>query len=628
MGDDGEVLLTPVRPSEDTQRVTTTVIEPRTSSTGLLALLGQLFRHISRRRRYQFTLLLGLTLASSCAEVVSLGAVVPFIGILTQPQKVFAYPIVGSVAQALGIASAENLVLPLTIAFAVAALVAGGLRLLLLWVSIRLGNATGADLSIEVYRRTLYQPYRVHVARSSSEIISGITQKVGTATSVLISLTAVVTSAALFAAIMMTLLAIDPMVATVALIGFGGGYGMIAWRTRRRLVRNSQCIAQQQTTVVKALQEGLGAIRDVLLDGTQAVYSGIYGKSIRLLQRASGENTYINQAPRYAMESLAMVLVAALAYFLGHQPGSVGAALPILGAMGLGAQRLLPLMQQLYGNWSIVAGSQAALIDVLDLLDQPLPQDAHQLAPEPLAFQDAISFDNVCFHYGSEGPWVLNGINLVIPKGSRIGFVGSTGSGKSTALDLLMSLLEPTQGKILVDGSPISSKLRRAWQRTIAHVPQSIYLADTTIAENIAFGVPPEQIDLDRVRQAASQAQIADFIESRPEGYNAFVGERGIRLSGGQRQRIGIARALYKQATVLIFDEATSALDSTTEKEVMSAIESLNRDLTILIVAHRLTTLQHCDTIVQLERGQMVTQGSYEHFMNSTSSQCLERTEA
>lgn len=604
------------------------MIESRISSAALPALLIQLLRYTSRRRRYQFVLLLGLTLASAVSEVVSLGAVVPFVGILTQPERVFANPAMARVVHAFGINSPEDLVLPLVVAFALAALVAGGLRLALLWVSIRLANATGADLSIDVYRRTLYQPYHIHVARSSGEIISGITQKVTTATSVLISLVAIFTSAVLFTAILATLLFISPFVAATAVISFGTGYGIVAWRSRRRLVRNSESIAREQTQVVKSLQEGLGAIRDVLLDGTQALYCDVYAKAIRELQRASGENKYMSQAPRYAMETLGMVLVAALAYALSPQAAGVGSALPILAAVGLGAQRLLPLMQQLYGNWSVVAGSQAAVIDVLHLLAQPLPDDALKPAPAPLAFHKNIRFDNVRFRYGSHGPWVLDGIDLLIPKGARIGFVGSTGSGKSTALDLLMSLLEPTQGRILVDGQPICSERRRAWQRTIAHVPQSIYLGDTTIAQNIAFGVPPEQIDLARVRAAAAQAQIADFIESGPRGYDAFVGERGIRLSGGQRQRIAIARALYKQATVLIFDEATNALDSATEKSVMRAIESLNRDLTIFMVAHRLTTLQNCDTIVQLEHGRMVAHGSYERLMNSDSGvQNLARTE-
>ena len=583
------------------------------------ALLVQLYSYISSQRRRQFIALLVLTIISAMAEVVSLSAIFPFIGVLTQPEKVFGLPAMAGVVQSLGISSGTDLVLPLSIGFAIAALLAGGLRLLLLWVSIRLGNAIGADLSIEVYRRTLYQPYSVHVARNSSEIISGITQKVDTTTSVLISAVAVITSTVLFVAIMMTLITIDPIVAIIAALSFGSAYSVIALLTRSRLVNNSQCIAQEQTRVVKALQEGLGAIRDVLLDGAQKVYCNVYRKAIIEFQRALGENTFINQAPRYAMESIGMALIAALVLILSTRPGGVAAALPILGMLGLGAQRLLPLMQQVYGNWSVVAGSKAALVEVLALLNQPLLAEAGQPEPAPLILKDAIRFQNVHFHYGANGPWVLNGINLVIPKGARIGFVGSTGSGKSTVLDLLMGLLEPTQGEILVDGQPIGHEIQRAWQRTIAHVPQNIFLADTTFAENIAFGIPPDQIDYQRMHEAAEQARIAEFIESRPEGYGGEVGERGVRLSGGQRQRIGIARALYKQASVLIFDEATSALDNETEQAIMQAIEGLSENLTICIVAHRLTTLKNCTQIVELGDCGIKRTGSYQDIVAHTA---------
>jgi len=590
------------------------------NSQSIYRLLYRIWHNILPRRRWQFVLLLGLTVVSSFAEVVSLSAVVPFIGIITQPDKVFNSPTIAGFAKALGIISASDLVLPITIAFALAGLIAGVLRLILLRVSIRLGNATGADLSIEVYRRTLYQPYSVHVARSSSEIISGITQKVGTASSVLLSVVNVVTSAVLFVAILITLLAYDPLVATVASFSFASAYGIIAWITRHRLILNSQRIAQEQTQVVKALQEGLGAIRDVLIDGAQTIYCNVYRKSILQLQRASGENNFINQAPRFAMESLGMAMIAFFVLAMSANPGGIGAKLPMLGMLALGAQRLLPLMQQLYGNWSMVAGSKAALIDVLVLLDQPLPIEAFQSEPAPLTLKGTICFDNIQFRYGSNSPWVLNGINLTIPKGARVGFVGRTGSGKSTVLDILMGLLEPTQGKVLVDGQPLTHELMRAWQRTIAHVPQSIFLADDTIAGNIAFGITPDQIDLERVRMAAKQARIAEFIESRPEGYNAIVGERGVRLSGGQRQRIGIARALYKQANVLIFDEATSALDSETEQSVMQAIEGLSEDLTIFIVAHRLSTLKNCHMIVQLEHGKINNKYSYEQLINTNNA--------
>jgi ATP-binding cassette subfamily B protein len=228
-----------------------------------------------------------------------------------------------------------------------------------------------------------------------------------------------------------------------------------------------------------------------------------------------------------------------------------------------------------------------------------------------LQFENEIEFDSVYFRYSPESPWVINDLSICIPKGSRVGFIGTTGSGKSTTLDLFMGLLEPTMGKLLVDGRPIGDDIVRSWQRTIAHVPQSIYLADTTLAENIAFGIPRSEIAMDRVRSAARQAQIADFIERLPDAYDTLAGERGVRLSGGQRQRIGIARALYKDASVLVFDEATSALDDVTEQSVMDAIDELDRNLTILIIAHRLSTVRRCDTIVRLENGRMVACGQY-----------------
>jgi ABC-type multidrug transport system fused ATPase/permease subunit len=584
-------------------------------------LLTRLWHHLSRRRRRQFGLLVGLMLVSAFAEVVSLGAVLPFLGILVAPERVLNQPIVGDMAQAWGITSADQLVLPLTVVFIAVALIAGAIRILLIWASTRLAFSTGADLGIDVYSRTLYQPYRVHAANNSSEVISGITSKVNAVVfGVLLPLLTLVSSTVLVVAIMLALIAIDPMVASVATVGFGVSYGLISWMSSRRLHRNSQRIAHEQTQVVKALQEGLGGIRDVLLDGTQPVYSSIYRQADHPLRRAQGNNVFIGGSPRYVMEALGMVLIAALAFFLSRQVGGIAAALPVLGALAIGAQRLLPALQQFYSAWASIAGSHATLVDTIALLDQPLPAELLQPAPVPLLIQNSVRFDAVRFRYTGDGPWVLDGLNLVIAKGSRVGFVGSTGSGKSTTLDLLMGLLMPTEGKLLLDGQPIIGNRLKAWQRSIAHVPQSIYLADATLAENIAFGVPPDSIDLDRVQRAARQAQIADFIESSPEGYQAYVGERGVRLSGGQCQRIGIARALYKQASVLVFDEATSALDNATEQSVMDAIGELNSDLTILLVAHRLTTVRHCDTIVELEHGRVVAQGTYEQLLECSPS--------
>lgn len=589
-------------------------------SSGLANLLRRLWRHLSRRRQRQFVMLTCLTPISALAEVISLGAVLPFLGILISPGRVFRQPFIADLARKFDILSADQLVLPLTIGFIVAALVAGGIRMLLLWLSSRLAFACGTDLSMEVYRRTLYQPYRVHVARNSGVVISGIINSVNNAAGVLLSLLTLISSVVLLGAVTIALVAIDPMMALISTLGFGALYRLITWMSRRRLELNSKRIADEHLRVVKALQEGLGGIRDVLLDGTQPVYCEIYGQADSRLRRAFGDNNFIGQSPRFAMEALGMVLLALLAYGASHRIGGVATALPALGALALGAQRLLPALQQIYSSWANIVGSHTSLAAAIDLLDQPISAELLQPVPKPVPFLDSIRLEAVRFRYSADAPWALDGLNLTIRKGARVGFVGSTGSGKSTAFDVLMGLLTPTDGALFVDGMRIEGDRIRGWQQTIAHVPQSIYLADATLAENIAFGVPRESIDQRRMQQAAKQAQIADIIERRPEGYDAFVGERGVRLSGGQRQRIGIARALYKQASVLVFDEATSALDNATEQSVMDAIHGLSHDLTILLIAHRLSSVRRCDTIVELEDGRVVAQGSYEYLLEHSQS--------
>lgn len=584
-------------------------------------LLVRLFRHLKESRQRQFIMLMVLMLVSALAEVISLGAVLPFIGILAAPHLVFKRRVIAELASAWGITSPEQLVLPLTLAFVVAAIVSGAIRVLLLWLSMRFTFATGAELSIDVYRRTLYQPYDVHVARSSSEVISGTLNKVGgTVLGVLLPLLGLLSSVILLCALIAALVAIDPVVAFVAASCFGVSYGIITWVSRRRLRRNSGLIAIEQTKMIKAVQEGLGGIRDVLLDGTQDVYCEVYRRADETWRRAQGENVFIGQSPRFVMEALGMVLLAAFAYGLSQRTGGLASALPVLGALALGAQRLLPALQQAFTAWASIAGNQASLRDTVEMLDQPIASELLEPKPAPLLFNSAIRFHEVRFRYACDLPWVLDGFNLTIKKGSRVGFVGLTGSGKSTALDLLMGLLRPSEGSILVDEQPLVGGRVRAWQQTIAHVPQNIFLTDSSFAENIALGVPRSAIDMQRVQLAARQAHIADFIEGRRGGYDSHVGERGIRLSGGQRQRIGIARALYKQATVLVLDEATSALDTTTEQSVMDAIDGLDPALTIFIIAHRMTTVRRCDRIVELEHGRVRAQGSYQELVDSSHS--------
>ena len=569
----------------------------------IIKILRDFFSHITLPRRHQLWWLVLLTILSSIAEIVSLGAVIPFITILSQPELIFSNPMIGDIVKSFGFTKSEELLLPITALFATAAVLAGILRLVLLYVGVHLANAIGADLSINLYNRTLNQPYISHISRSSSEVISGVTQKVGAVTSMLLAIVTLITSTILFVAIFSTLIFIDPVMSLIAISSFGIVYTIIGFKTKKILLINGGKISERQTQVVKSMQEGLGGIRDVLLDGSQAVYSKIYASSVRELQQASSENSFINQAPRFGMESVGIVIISLLAYTMTLTQGGAE-VLPMLGVLALGSQRILPLLQNIYNNWSVFMGNYASLLDVHELLSQPLNRESsHSLHKTPLAFKKSIKLNNLSFRYNKNSSWVVKDVDLTISKGDRVGFVGTTGSGKSTLLDVLMSLLEPSQGTIAVDGVLINADNRQAWQLNIAHVPQDIFLADATLAENIAFGCPSEDIDMARVRQAAQEAQISDVIEGKEKGYNMVVGERGVCLSGGQKQRIGIARALYKNATVLIFDEATSALDNKTEEEVMHAINALRKDLTILIIAHRETALQGCDVIANLEGG-------------------------
>ena len=310
-----------------------------------------------------------------------------------------------------------------------------------------------------------------------------------------------------------------------------------------------------------------------------------------------------------------MSLLAALAYFMSVSEGGINSSLPVLGALALGAQRLLPALQQSYSAWSSILGCRSSLIETVDLLGQKLDFVDEDCLQSPMVFKSSISFENVSYSYNQNQPLVIKDISFDIKKGERVGIVGSTGSGKSTLIDLLMGLLMPTQGSIKIDGIELDGANVRGWKKQIGHVPQDIYLSDATIAENVAFGEEASILNKKNVLKALDKSQLLEFIQQKQEKLETFVGERGIKLSGGQRQRIGIARALYKDSQVLVFDEATSALDNRTEKEIISAIEKLDKNLTIIAIAHRLSTLRFCDKILHVEGGRLKSTLSYDQVL-------------
>lgn len=577
---------------------------------------------LTLRRRAQLAALLFLMFLVSLAEVVSIGAVLPFLGALTSPGWVFSHPWAQGLIRIAGFTSAEELLLPLTIVFVFAILLSSAMRLALNWGQTRLCYAVGADISINIYRRTLYQPYAVHLTRNSSEVISAIASKAdGVVYSTLLPSLLIISSTMMLCATFVMLVTLQPIIAFAVIMGFGPIYGLVIAFTKYRLVSYGQTISREQSSLVKALQEALGGIRDVLIDGTQPIYCAIYQSADRRLRRAQSNVVIISNSPRYVVEALGMMVISTLAYVLASRSQGVGQAIPTLGALALGAQRMLPVLQQGYSSLSTLRSGRSSLLDTLELLNQPMPVYADLLAHAPMPFHREIHLDRVTFRYSDNQPFVLNKLSLIIPKGSCVGFIGSTGGGKSTLLDIIMGLLSPIKGGLLIDGVQITPQNYRSWQAHIAHVPQSIFLADATIAENIAFGVQFDQIDHERVRLVARRAQIDSTIESWPEKYDTEVGERGVRLSGGQRQRIGIARALYKNVDVIIFDEATSALDGHTESAVMQALTDVEEGVTILIVAHRLTTLRNCTQVVEIAEGAIKRAGSFSEIIGLADKQ-------
>ena len=476
------------------------------------------------------------------------------------------------------------------------------IRLLNLWINSRLAASIGVELSCEVYRRTLNQPYCIHVNRNTSSVIATLTTEVSRTINALKAFLQLITSIFVSLGILIGLLLVNPLVTLCAVLFFSVTYGLptfVLSRELRSISKNTVAVSRQ---LLKSVQEGLGSTRYILLDNSQSIFCEKYRSSEFLLRRYQARNDIISSSPRFIVEALGIVFIGILGAFLAYNYGDLDNVIPLLGALALGSQRLLPALQQIYSYSAFLKGSNSQILSVLEMLDQPLPASSSHVLP--LNLNDRIEFKDVSFSYNSSRKNVLNSLNLNILRGERIGIIGSTGSGKSTMVDLFMGLLEPTSGQILIDGRDLhdlkNPDILPSWRSIISHVPQSIFLTDGSIAENIAFGVPVNDIDLSKVKLAAEQAHIASFIESLPAGYSNFVGERGIQLSGGQRQRIAIARALYKRSQVLVFDEATSALDNTTESSVMNAIEDLGREYTTIIIAHRISTLSKCDRIIHL----------------------------
>jgi ABC-type multidrug transport system fused ATPase/permease subunit len=555
---------------------------------------------INTGNKKDISIVIMLMICNSLFEMASIGAIIPFISILISPNLILNNDLFEKIKLIMPFLNNENILLFISSTFIIIVILSTVIKYSLLKFSTSLSVKIGCDISEDIYKRTLFQDYIVHISRNSTNIIDGIINKTGSAIIVIEACLSVIASSIILITILFTLLYINILLTIITFSGIGAIYYSLIKYNHKKIIDNGGIASRLSKTVLRNLQEGLGGIREILIDGTQQLYCDAYKISVIKMREAEGHNRIIGSSPKFLIEGIAMIFIIGLAYFSSFSLELTTSILPILAALVLGAQRLLPVLQQLYVSWAVINGNRSALIDVIELLQQPLDSIYYPSAPE-ITFSKKFELNNISYKYGNNSPFLFQNLSLSIQKGSCIGFIGKSGCGKSTLLDIIMGLLAPSDGNILVDGTILNRQNIQQWRSKISHVPQTIYLTDASVAENIAFGIPVHEINMDRVKEVSGYAQISRDIESWPKGYFTNVGERGVQLSGGQRQRIGIARALYKRSKILVFDEATSALDVETEGVITDTLKSIGLGLTILIVAHRHSTLKNCDVVYQLD---------------------------
>lgn len=567
----------------------------------MLHLIKLLFNHINNTRKRQIFLILVLMFITSIAEIVSIGSILPFLSVLTDSEKYFYNQKIYNSLIGLGISSPNDLILACILSLIIAAIFAAFMRLLQVFAVTRFSFAVGADFGMEIFKRALSQPYLSHINNNSSLLISGISSKVNSViNNVIMPIMVMIGSGFILLSILVLISYINYIVIVTIFSALFMVYIAIYFLVGHRIKSASLNISKHTTDSLKILQEGVGGIRDVKLNNLDYFFCNKYHQSDLLLRKSQSESIFIAQFPRYILEALAIVVMTGVSYFLIKSGVSGAELVPTLGVIALASQKIIPLMQQIYASWINIRSSKNLLIDVLSLLDKPYVKN---ISYEEVKFNHEINFINVSFSYGTGRSDIFKNLSLTIKKGDFVGVIGETGAGKSTLIDLLMGLVLPNDGSLTVDNVELTKYNVCAWQSHIAHVPQSIYLSDATIAENIAFGINQHQIDYDLVESVVQQSGLFDFISGLPDGLQTGVGEKGFQLSGGQRQRIGIARALYKKAQVLILDESTSALDVGTEANVIENLRLLSSGMTIIMVAHRLESLKDTDYLIKVEKG-------------------------
>ena len=580
--------------------------------------LRQAYALLSPSHRRGLLVLATLMLLSAILEMAGIASIMPFMSMVADPGIVDHNHWLSLTYHRFGFDSPRSFMIFLGFVVLGVLFLSNLIAALTVWSILRFSFTAGRDLAQKMFSVYLNHPYVFFLNRNSSELVQNTLFEMGrTVNNVLIPLLTILARSTIALSILILLFSVNPSLALVAGTLLGGAYGLVYFGVRKTLARSGQEISRENARRTQVAYETFGGIKDIKILGREKTFFDLFQKPVERYALLQAQTQMISLLPRYALETMAFGGIIGIVLYLLSTGENLSTTLPLISLYALAGYRLMPALQQIFANWSTVRFNISA-VERISRDIEALPENAQkQEVPPPatrrLSLQTAIELDRVTFHYPGREEAVLDDLSLVIPARTSIGLVGSTGSGKTTTLDILLGLLEPTGGSLKIDGQPVNRTNVRQWQATIGYVPQQIMLLDDTVLKNIAFGIPEQEIDRDKVVQAATLAHLHDFVTSDLRaGYDTPIGERGVRLSGGQRQRIGIARALYHEPSVLVLDEATSALDNITENVIMEALNTLARDKTVIMVAHRLTTVRECDTIVVLDRGRVVDSGTYD----------------
>jgi len=586
----------------------------------MFKLISNLFNLLSPNQRKRFYVLQLLVILMTIVEILGVASIIPFMALVGDMTQLQQDTFIAKFYQMSGINSESQFVFVLGICVLIMLFISMIISVFTVWGLSMFANKIGTEIADRLYAHYLNQDWLFHASGSSAQL----TKKIATETmrvtgAVLVPLMQLNSKVILSLLMSISIFVYDPKVAAIGLSIFAISYFFLFKGVRNRLNKNGIAISEVNEERFRLMNEGFGGIKDVLLMGRDNDFIDRFNKTGKTLAYSQGINAALAQAPRYFVELLAFgSMISLILYLIASHNGNLGMILPIISVYAIGTIKLLPAFQQIYSSIAIIRANIPAFESIQqDLYDSLIRGEKSKKVEQSYLYpKKEISLEKVRFTYPNKKEPALDGLSISIPTNSVIGIVGPSGSGKSTLIDILLGLIEPDQGKLKIDDKIIDDKNCRSWQNTIGFVAQSIFLSEGSIAENVAFGIPNNEIDFKQVEYALKLAHLTELTKSLKEGIHTKVGERGIQLSGGQRQRIGIARALYHKAEVLMFDEATSSLDGITEKMIMEAIHNFSGQKTIILIAHRLKTVQKCHKIFFVDNGKVADQGTYEELIN------------